>query len=346
MLVLFVSASCGKGTLPPDPLVGRVLVVINESSPESIEIGSYYARARQIPDANVLRIRCTPKETISLESFHRDIEAPVRNSLRGKDYVVLTRGIPIRVTVPQGYSVDALLAANEIPTPPIEFVYPGADLSAWRNPFYLSRASFDHNRFKIYLVTRLDGYTVAQAKSLVDHSLQAKPVLGPFFVNKAANRDEGGYQVPQLFLDRAYINLHSQGYRVVRAENGFHAPEDPVIGYASWGSNDSSFSLKAYRKIKFVPGAIAQTYVSTSARTFRKTRGGQSLIADLIQQGVTGVIGYVSEPYASALARPDFMFDRYTEGANLAESFYASMPLIKWKEVVIGDPLCRPFPKK
>jgi hypothetical protein len=28
---------------------------------------------------------------------------------------------------------------------------------------------------------------------------------------------------------------------------------------------------------------------------------------------------------------------------NLAEAFYAASPVIRWKDVVIGDPLCRPY---
>lgn len=346
VLALLLSGCRREQGYPADLLVGRVLVVINESSPESITIGTYYAKVRKIPSGNVVRIKCAPGEAISMEAYKRDIEGPISRETRGKDYIVLTRGVPIRIKSPQAWSVDALLAGMEIPVDPVEEVFPAADLSAWRNPYYLARTPFEHGRYKIFLVTRLDGYTVEQALKLVQHSLEAKPVLGPFYLNKAANRDDGGYQIPQQFLDQAYVNLHSQGYKIERVEDCFRAPSSPVIGYASWGSNDKTFRLKTYHKIRFLPGALAQTYVSTSARTFRRTKAnGQSLIADLIEQGVTGVIGYVSEPYASALARPDYMFDRYTEGANLAESFYSSIPMLKWKEVVIGDPLCRPYRK-
>ena len=67
--------------------------------------------------------------------------------------------------------------------------------------------------------------------------------------------------------------------------------------------------------------------------------------ADLIVQGATGVKGYVSEPYTFALCRVDILFDRYTSGRNLAESFWAATPLLKWKDIVIGDPLCAPYAK-
>jgi uncharacterized protein (TIGR03790 family) len=118
------------------------------------------------------------------------------------------------------------------------------------------------------------------------------------------------------------------------------------MGYASWGSNDGAFSLDAYRRLRFQPGSIAETFVSTSGRTFRRTSGGQSLVADLIEQGLTGVKAYVSEPFTVALAKPEILFDRYTSGYNLAESFYMASPLAGWKDIVVGDPLCRPYPRK
>ena len=64
---------------------------------------------------------------------------------------------------------------------------------------------------------------------------------------------------------------------------------------------------------------------------------------DLIAQGVTGVKGYVSEPYTFALIDPDVLFDRYVRGAMLAEAFYAASRMVLWKDLVIGDPLCAPY---
>jgi hypothetical protein len=75
-----------------------------------------------------------------------------------------------------------------------------------------------------------------------------------------------------------------------------------LMGYCSWGSNDPKFDEKGYLMLRFNPGAIAETAVSTSARTFLPTSGGQSLIADLIHGRVTGVKGYCDEPLLQAIA--------------------------------------------
>jgi len=56
-------------------------------------------------------------------------------------------------------------------------------------------------------------------------------------------------------------------------------------------------------------------------------------------------VGYAYEPYLATCARPQILFDAYTRGFTLAESFYMSLPYISWRYVVIGDPLTRPYPE-
>ena len=69
----------------------------------------------------------------------------------------------------------------------------------------------------------------------------------------------------------------------------------------------------------------------------------QSQIAQLIHNGVTGIKGYVSEPYVDATANPAYLFCNYVHGSNLAEAFYSASPYVGWKDIVIGDPLCAPY---
>ena len=66
-------------------------------------------------------------------------------------------------------------------------------------------------------------------------------------------------------------------------------------------------------------------------------------MVDLIAHGVTGAKGYTDEPLLQAIASPTIVFDRYTVGYTLAESFYAASHFVGWEDVVIGDPLCSPY---
>lgn len=326
----------------------RVLVVINRNSQDSIDIGSYYAAKRQIPSGNVVIIDSPPEEDIDWKPFEAQVRDPIRAALKKSknliDFIVTTKGVPLRIK-PELYSVDAHLAAMDLDIAPMG----QPDIASYRrclSPYFNKDVRFSHKRFGLYLVTRLDGFTVKDAKRLVDDSLAARPEKGPFFFDAAGNRKDGSYgPMQQLLFDAGQI-LKIKGFdSKVDQSDDFISPDEPLAGYASWGSNDGRFQMSLYQKLRFKPGAIAETFVSTSARTFKPVVGGQSLIGDLIAGGITGVKGYVSEPYTIALAKPDILFDRYTKGYNLAESFYMASPLVKWKDVIIGDPLCAPYRK-
>jgi uncharacterized protein (TIGR03790 family) len=113
-----------------------------------------------------------------------------------------------------------------------------------------------------------------------------------------------------------------------------------LLGYFSWGSNDAKYSSAAYQTLFFAPGSIGDSAVSTSARTFLPTKGGQSLLVDLIAHGLTCGKGYVDEPLLQANASPTMALDRYTSGFTMAESFYAASRFVGWEDIVIGDPFC------
>lgn len=355
--LLLLAAGCNRGAVYGKPIdrspaeSKRVLVVINDPSLDSKEIGEYYVEKRNIPSRNVVRINVSMSDNVSLDEYKFGIEAPVRRAIERSenkiDFIVVTKGVPLRLQDDSGYSVDAFLAAMKLEgVKPIERL-DEASIRAAQNPYFRKNEPFSSEKFGMYLVTRLDGVDVADAKRLVDLSLAAKPAKGPFFFDAAANRKDGPFLLNQQQMYRASELLKAKGFASRLDEKPeFVAPPEPVMGYVSWGSNDAAFSEETYKKIRFLPGAISETFVSTSGRNFREFSEGQSRIVDLIRGGVTGVKGYVSEPYTFALAEPDVLFDRYTSGYNLAESFYMASRVVKWKDIVVGDPLCSPYAKE
>lgn len=351
-IALLLSLACGPSTPPLTPAQlqesSRVLVVINESSPESVEIGNYYSDKRKVPKENIVKIQTGTSNNISIPEYGAQIEKPIREGIdkcgHHIDFIVLTKGVPIRLQDDGGCSVDAVLAGFRLPFGTMEKPSQEA-IKKVVSPYFGKDEPFDSDKFKgLYLVTRLDGPSVADAKRLVDNSLNAKPDKGPFFFDQAGNRNDSGYGALNKTLSAASEGLSKKGFQsALETTDAFVAPPEPLMGYCSWGSNDARFDPDTYHKLKFKPGAIAETFVSTSGRSFAKLKDGQSQVTDLIGQGVTGVKGYVSEPFTFALARPEILFDRYTKGYNLAESFYMASLVLKWKDVVIGDPLCRPY---
>jgi uncharacterized protein (TIGR03790 family) len=380
----------------------QVLLVINTNSPVSCEIAADYAFKRKV--RNILSIQCqdsalnTKNETITLADYGRSIENPIRDYLASHtniDFIVLTKGIPIRITGAamgscdehshesaniRGHpSVDSTLAALDYGTLPramkIDIAGSGAIGCAYSNRYWNATGPFSHAKFGGYLVTRLDGYTAADAKALVTRSLateqnirqiltQGKVLLDvePIFGLGDKNTQPGpiaGTNIPaesaysefNADMRHAYDVLTNRGIPVeLDLTTKFIGGRSNLLGYFSWGSNDERswesndfYSTNAYLSLYFAPGALSDTAVSTSARTFLPTTGGQSLMVDLIAHGLTGAKGYTDEPLLQAIASPTIVFDRYTAGYTLAESFYAASHFVGWEDVVIGDPLCNPY---
>jgi uncharacterized protein (TIGR03790 family) len=325
----------------------RVLVVCNVASSDSKEIAGHYLARRGVPAGNLVRVDTSASDSISPGEFEEGILKKVREAVKKSatriDFIVLTKGVPFRIGDENGRSVDGQLASMNLAITPIREPKP-EEIRRSLNPYFNKDEAFSSDKFGLYLVTRLDGPNVASVKRLVDNSLAARPEKGPFFFDQAANRTNEGYKTLNDALKTASDVLSRRGFVTALEQTGaFAAPTEPLAGYVSWGSNDAGFDLGKYRRLRFLPGAIAETFVSTSARTFAPTDSGQSLVTDLVAQGVTGVKGYVSEPYTFALARPEILFDRYTRGYNLAESFYMASLVTGWKDVVVGDPLCNPY---
>jgi uncharacterized protein (TIGR03790 family) len=288
----------------------------------------------------------------------------------------LTKGIPIRidggVTGSKDIgshknlqsSVDSYLAAIDYPAISgaikISITGSGATGYGWLNRYWKATVPFTHAAFGGYLVTRLDGYTQADAMSLVARALAAEagqvhdgkvlldvqPDFGiddktvqplPITGDILEESDWGSWNAD---LENAAQSLENSAIPVeLDLDKTFIGNRSNILGYFSWGSNDSHFTTQAYQSLSFAPGSIGDTAVSTSARTFLPTSGGQSLIADLVAHGITGVKGYTNEPLLQAIASPSVTLDRYFSGFDLAESFYAGSRFVGWEDIVIGDPL-------
>ncbi len=325
------------------------------------------------------------KETMAFAEFQEKIEAPLKEFLAQDpaiDFIVLIKGIPIRLTdAPVGVSgkqpsLDSYLAALDYferpDAIPIQLNDSGFTGKCFANRFWNSNERFSHAKFGGYLVTRLDGYTADQAMRLTNSAIKAEKnsPQGPILLDIVASHgltnldavplspikdgaldlhmvNEMAYNEWDTDLTVAGQHLEKAGRPViVDNTDDFVGKKTGLMGYCSWGSNDPKFVAENYASLRFAPGAIAETAVSTSARTFLPTTGGQSLIADLVVGGVTGVKGYCDEPLLQAVASPTILFDRYTKGWTLAESFYAASRFVGWEDIVIGDPLCAPYAPK
>lgn len=340
----------------------NVTLVVNEKSEISRRLGAFYAEWHRLEAKQVCRISTSEDERISRAAYQKEIAAPLGECLKRAGrveqtlYVVLTQGIALRVEGGQardmrhfeGASVDSelafLYAEIHRKTVPLE--------GPLENPFYRRKEqAFSHPAFPIYLVTRLAGYGFEDARRSVERCRGARNVGKVVLDLKADNDAEGNEWLRNaaILLPENRVILETTIAVVDWAKN--------VIGYGSWGSNDRQ---RQSRKsgMEWLPGAIAAEYVSTNARTFKMppitwTLGKwtepagffagspQSMILDYVWEGVSGISGYVDEPYLIYTVRPDQLFPAYLSGRNLAESYYLALPVLSWQSLIVGDPLCK-----
>ncbi|MEM4728256.1 MAG: TIGR03790 family protein [Thermoplasmata archaeon] len=324
-----------------------VLLLINNQSSLSVEIGRYFKEKRQIPDTNICNISMPTTETISFSQFSAIrseverfiIERGLNDSL---NYIVTTKGVPHRVSGAAEYYASFDDEISLILGPYAGYI--GGNY--WfTNPFYGSEQRFSRKTFGVFITTRLIGYDLTDCLRLVDNALNSTGARGTFVLDMNPNKDGSGYQAGNDWCREANRTLTRRGYNVILESTSLYLQNlRDVAGYASWGSNDGNAPNNAITNFTWVPGAVGTTYVSTSARSFSYPPSyGQSLIADNIREGITGIHGNVYEPYLTACARPHILLERYTRGWNLAESFSASMATSSWQNCIVGDPKIRPY---
>jgi uncharacterized protein (TIGR03790 family) len=335
----------------------NVLVVVNRRDPVSAQVADYYRPRRLVPNRNVCYIDTTTDEEIVWRVYEREIEQPVGDCLKKAGlteqilYIALTMGVPLKVDgmggsieVSEHSSVDSELSLLYSKLKGAKYPRPGTV----PNPFFGKRdAPFRHPLFPIYLVTRLAANDFADVKGMIDRSLYARN-RGKFVIDLDSNATNEGNN----WLRNAAMLLPADRVILDETSNVLYDQKD-VIGYASWGSNDDH-RKRRWLGFQWLPGAIATEYVSSNARTLKRPPqdwnigmdpqhwfGGsaQSLSADLVHEGATGVSGNVYEPFLVGCAQPDLVLPAYFEGRNLAESFYLGLRFLSWQGVVLGDPL-------
>ena len=340
----------------------NVLLVVNQKSSLSKRLGSFYFGWHSLAARQLCLIETIEEESMDRDRFEKDLVAPIGNCLKRSGlvestyYIVLTQGLPIRVKArgggdsknTDGASVDSELALLYVELHGGKIRREGSV----ENPLFRRKEQeFRHPAFPIYLVTRLAGYSFEDARKAVERCRGSKNT-GKVVLDLKADNDEEGND----WLRNAGILLPAE--RVVMDVSPVVLQDvKSVIGYASWGSNDTA--RKSRRSgMDWLPGAIATEYVSTNGRTLQMppfhwtlgtwddqrtyfARSPQSMILDYIWEGVSGISGNIDEPFLSQTVRPDLLFTAYLGGRNLAESFYLALPSLSWQSIIIGDPLCR-----
>jgi uncharacterized protein (TIGR03790 family) len=343
------------------PLNERVLVVYNQSEPESVEVADYYMTKRGIPAANKCAINTAETYYIAdWNSFDAAVRTPVKNCLNavGRDkilYIVFTyltpykAGDPIRAVDQQIADIWDEYTNGRDADGAHGYYAPAQSQGNYYQPFvslsdYRQQPSAKH----LYSVWRLDGASAALAKGLVDKAMLAEANglsgRGCFDTQGDINQaDDYSYGSGDWDIHRSADEARRAGFEVLEDSNNAEfgtAPAplrcDNAALYAGW------YSLNNYNDaFTWRPGAIGFHTDSASAYNLRY---GTNWSRNAVINGITVTSGAVDEPYLEGVAHPDGVFRNLFEGANVGDALLRNTMWLKWMIANIGDPLYRPFP--
>jgi uncharacterized protein (TIGR03790 family) len=222
---------------------------------------------------------------------------------------------------------------------------------AWLpNPFNLRFNRFsviNAVRAQTIMVGRLDGPTPAIARRLVDDALAVEKtgLTGTFYIDArglAGKKKADAYARYDQHLTHLYdlVKKYSP-LKVVLDNKGSLFPPGSCPNaalYCGW-----------YSLAKYVPaftwnkGAVGYHIASYEARTLKQP-GAQNWCKRMLEEGVAATLGPVTEPLLDSFPLPDQFFPLLMTGRlTLLEVYFATLPQISWMQILIGDPLYRPF---
>lgn len=208
----------------------------------------------------------------------------------------------------------------------------GTDIATLETTFSVPNHLMDH-AWNIYVYGKRDGEVNGAFRLTVEGADATGTVLS---TNTSATKTFTTSWASQTMRMRPHTNATELTIRV-----GLDIDSISTVG----SLYVDTVLLRAIRPhMDWVNGSIADTAVSTGGRSFNwGTSYGQSLVADLLEDGVSGVKGYVYEPYLTAVGLPSALLPTYASGYNLAESHAAANRYTSWMAVVVGDPKMAPY---
>jgi uncharacterized protein (TIGR03790 family) len=349
-------------TLCPPAFAGgsglNVVVVVNQNSTNSVQLGNYYCEKRGVPPQNLLRINWTGNNIdwtrANFDSLLRD---PLTAMLASRqltsqvEYVVLSMDIPYRVNettglpASSGYNgTTAVLfygfktdgCSNNCPANIPSCNLPGSSANAYAGSEGVFRQTPPVSALSnSWLTIMLTATNLEQAKLLVDRGVNSDASFPTQTVFLAKSVDLVRSLRYRAF-DNVIFDTRLRGNYTVQATNTSSPFQlGAMLGFQN-GMQQFSISDPPS-----VPGAMADNLTSFSGFLFENA--GHTTALDFINNHATASYGTVIEPcaYAEKFASPQNYFYQ-ARGFSIAECYYQSLTN-PYQGILVGEPLAAPF---
>jgi uncharacterized protein (TIGR03790 family) len=374
-ILLSFTLKCVWAT-PPAFFPEQVAIVYNSTQPESLELAKVYQKARGIPDANLIGLAVSDREEISRVEYEETIRKPLRAEFEKRQWwklgrvdaemtiatenriqvLVCMRGVPLKIArVAQAGSepTEPPKELTEMQTQHANEASVDSELAilSWeghllngplKNAYFEATKSFSAMALPyLMLVGRIDGPSLAICKRMIADAIQVEKtgLWGRAYIDLAQFYPQGEewIRATGLLCTDAGIPVVMNPWKEVFPK---HYPMTEASLYYGWYEwNVCGPFVKPGFQMK--RGAVAVHLHSFSAATVRSESA--NWCGPLLARGAAVTLGNVYEPYLSMTHHFDVLHKRLLEGYTWIEAAYASIPVVSWQGVVLGDPLYRPF---
>jgi len=372
ILSFFFLSILGLHAAPIAP--ANVVVLYNKKLPESKNLAEHYAKARQIPVKNLIGLELSEKRAVTRQEYNDTLRDPLRSFLVSQGFwtmgknaqgfplpvqskistLVCMRGVPYQISrspvtekpaqklPPQFASateacVDSELAMSGIHGLPIA--------GPLNNPYFKKEASISSANLPfVLLVGRIDGPSYATCKRMIADAIltEQQGLWGMCYLDKAIKG--GNFDMSDKWLDNIARLNDATGIPTAVDSNKQTLPTNYPMNdaalYFGWYTTNFNGPL-LNPKFSFRRGAVAVHLHSFSAGDLRDAK--QKWAGPILEKGAAATLGNVHEPYLQLTHHFDIFHQRLIEGHSLVEAAYMAVPYLSWQNVVLGDPLYRPF---
>ena len=272
----------------------NTVVVINQSSSNSCELGNYYCERRQVPPENVLYLSWTNGNlSWASDQFQSCLLNPLLTMLAERqltnqiDFVVLAMDIPFQITF--GSAVDSTTAALFYGLKPNG----GTNWGSVANSYAASEAIFRQSPPATapgysFLAAMLTDDSLPQAIELVEQGVTGDSTF-PSGTVVLAKTSDSARNVRFTEFDNAVFNCGLQpNYTMIRTNADSLDGQSGLLGF------QTGLATVSLSPNMFVPGSIADNLTSFGGVLFSQT--GQSSLLEFLHAGAAASYGTVAEP--------------------------------------------------
>jgi uncharacterized protein (TIGR03790 family) len=319
----------------------NTVVVVNQSSSNSCELGNYFCESRQVPPQNVLFINWSGGNTLwTSNDFQTNLLTPLLNMLAARqltnqiDYVVLSMDIPFQTSF--GSTVNgttsALFYGSRLGN--------GSDPLGVTNSYAASEAIFRQATpvgapGYSFLATMITADSLTQAEQLVDQGVASDGTFPsqPVILEKSSDMLRN---IRYTYFDNAIFNVNILGISSILRTNS-----DSVSWPGGCLGFETGLAQFSVPPSTFVPGAMGDSLTSYGGIIFGSN--DQTNLLAFINAGAAGSYGTVAEPEGDTQKFPnpqDYFYQ--ARGFSLAESYYQSINA-PYLGLIVAEPLAAPF---